>query len=88
LSKNTDAALIEHLEKIDNVQGYIKNLIRADIMKGERKTMTYKIKPEYADLWGEDVNENTIITESDLEMIARGWEKTPEELMDQLIPQE
>ena len=50
--------------------------------------MTYKIKPEYADLWGEDVTEETVITEEDLEMMARGWEKTPEELMDQLIPQE
>lgn len=48
--------------------------------------MNYRIKPEYADLWGEDVTEDTIITESDLEMIARGWEKTPDELKDQLIP--
>ena len=88
LGRNTDADIIEHLDSMTNVQGYIKGLIRADIQKGERKTMTYKIKPEYADLWGEDVNEDTIITESDLEMIARGWEKTPEELMDQLIPQE
>ena len=50
--------------------------------------MTYKIKPEYLDLWGEDATEETIITDEDLEMIARGWEKTPDELMDQLIPQD
>lgn len=50
--------------------------------------MTYKIKPEFLDLWGEDATEDTVITESDLEMIARGWEKTPEELLEQLIPQE
>ena len=48
--------------------------------------MTYKIKPEYLDLWGADATEDTIITNEDLEMIARGWEKTPDELMDQLIP--
>ncbi len=50
--------------------------------------MTYKIKPEYLDLWGEDATEDMVITESDLEMIARGWEKNPEDLLDQLIPQE
>lgn len=50
--------------------------------------MTYKIKPEFLDLWGEDATEDTVITESDLEMIARGWEKSPEELLEQLIPQE
>ena len=48
--------------------------------------MTYKIKPEYIDLWGADATEDTIITDEDLEMIARGWEKNPDELKDQLIP--
>lgn len=50
--------------------------------------MTYKIKPEYLDLWGEDAAEDTIITEEELEMIARGWEKNPSDLLEQLIPQE
>lgn len=50
--------------------------------------MTYKIKPEFVNLWGEDATEDTILTEADLEMIARGWEKPVEELLDQLIPQE
>ena len=31
LNKNTDADLIEHLASVDNVNGYIKRLIRADI---------------------------------------------------------
>lgn len=31
LNKNTEPDLIAHLESIDNVQGYIKSLIRADI---------------------------------------------------------
>lgn len=31
LNKNTDADILEHLEKRENVQGYIKSLIRADI---------------------------------------------------------
>lgn len=31
LNKNTDAALIEKLESVDSVQGYIKDLIRKDI---------------------------------------------------------
>lgn len=33
LNKNTEPDLIAHLESIDNVQGYIKSLIRADMLK-------------------------------------------------------
>ena len=46
---------------------------------------TYKIKPEYIDGWGDDANEDTVLTEEDLEMITSGWEKTPDEVMYQLI---
>lgn len=31
LNKNTDADIIEHLMKLQNVQGYLKDLIRRDI---------------------------------------------------------
>lgn len=31
LNKKTDADIIEILDKCDNVQGYIKNLIRKDV---------------------------------------------------------
>lgn len=31
LNKNTEPDLIAYLESIDNVQGYIKSLIRADM---------------------------------------------------------
>lgn len=31
LNKNTDGEILAHLEKMDNVQGYIKELIKADI---------------------------------------------------------
>lgn len=34
LNKNTDGELLEHLEKMDNVQGYLKELIKADMQKG------------------------------------------------------
>ena len=34
INRNTDADILEHLEKLDNVQGYIKALIRSDL---ERK---------------------------------------------------
>lgn len=30
---NTDADILAHLESLDNVQGYVKQLIRADIAK-------------------------------------------------------
>jgi len=48
--------------------------------------MLYRVKPEYADLWGADITPETIISDSDLESITRGWEKTPADVMDQLIP--
>ena len=50
--------------------------------------MTYNIKPEYLDLWGEDATEDTILTEQEVADIARGWDKTTEDVVDQLIPQE
>ncbi len=31
LNKKTDADIIQHLDQTDNVQGYIKSLIRKDI---------------------------------------------------------
>lgn len=33
LNKTTDADILEKLEEVDNVQGYIKRLIRKDIAK-------------------------------------------------------
>ena len=46
----------------------------------------YRIKPEYIDLWGSEANEETVITQDDVEMCARGWEMDVDELMEQLIP--
>jgi hypothetical protein len=37
LNKNTEPDLIAHLESIDNVQGYIKSLIRADMQSKTRQ---------------------------------------------------
>ena len=36
LNDRTDTDILKHLESIDNVQGYIKSLIRSDIMKKEQ----------------------------------------------------
>ena len=36
LSRNTDADLIQHLEQQESMQGYLKRLIREDMMKEER----------------------------------------------------
>ena len=35
LNDRTDGKLIQHLDSLDNVQGYIKSLIRADIESKE-----------------------------------------------------
>lgn len=37
LNKNTEPDLIAHLENVDNVQGYIKTLIRADMQHKTRQ---------------------------------------------------
>lgn len=34
LNKNTDSEMLKHLEKIDNVNGYLKELIKMDMEKG------------------------------------------------------
>ena len=39
LNLRTDADILEHLDKQESRQGYIKALIRADIEKGEKKNM-------------------------------------------------
>ncbi len=48
-------------------------------------SITYRVNPEYANLW--DANEDTVLTADDVEMIARGWDKTVEDIIDQLIPE-
>lgn len=34
LNRNTDEEMISYLERIDNVQGYLKKIIKADMQKG------------------------------------------------------
>ena len=36
LNKNTDADIIDHLQTQENIQGYLKRLIREDIAKQEK----------------------------------------------------
>ena len=78
LNIRTDADIIARLEKEDNMQSYIKSLIRQDTQ--------YHIKPEYLPLWGDDATEETVLTGDDVETICRGWEKPVSEILDQLIP--
>jgi len=37
LNTNTDPDILKHLESCDNVQGYLKALIRADIAKCQQE---------------------------------------------------
>jgi hypothetical protein len=46
--------------------------------------MTYRIKPEYLPLWGEDATENTRLTYDEVCSIARGWDKTFDDVSYQL----
>ena len=44
----------------------------------------YRIKPEFIDLWGSDANEESVVTESDIERLAVDWDMTPEQIREQL----
>lgn len=37
LNKNTDGDILEHLEKLPNVQGYLKELIRKELIRADMK---------------------------------------------------
>ena len=37
LNRKTDADILDHLEGVENFQGYIKSLIRASMEEGNRK---------------------------------------------------
>ena len=52
---------------------------------------TYKIKPEYLDLWegGDSPSDpDRVVTEETVKQLAEAWNKPLEELLEQLIPQE
>ena len=46
---------------------------------------TYIIKPEFIDLYGDEANAMTVLTEDDVRNLASDWEKEEDELLDQLI---
>lgn len=48
--------------------------------------MNYKIKDEYLVDWGLDVNEDTIISESELQRLSEEWEIPVDRLLNELIP--
>ena len=82
LNREQDAEIIEYLKGVPNFNAYIKELIRKELetMEGKR----YKIKPEYLDLWGSEANEDSVVTESDIERLAVDWDMTPEQIREQL----
>ena len=84
LSKSTDADIIAKLDRQASVQGYIKDLIRADMK--EANTMKYRIIEDKLDTWGADTD--TVIDMNEVERLSREWEKPVNELMQDLIPME
>lgn len=84
LNNKTDSDIIEKLEAVDNVQGFIKKMIRKEI-KEDMKMKRYIIKPEYLDNFGPEANAMTELTDSDIERFAADWEMSEDDLRDQLI---
>ena len=87
LNNKTDADIIEKLKGTENVQGYIKELIRNNMEEEKTMEKKYTIKPEYLDMWeGGDTpsDPDRIITQADVEYFAEEWGKTVEELLNQL----
>ena len=94
LNLRTDADILEKLASVDNVQGYFKSLIRADIesskenkSKEDKSMKKYHIKPEYYDFWfgKESPDPDYVVTQDEMENFSREWDKPVEELMEQLI---
>lgn len=88
MNRKTEPEILEWLEKQDNIQGYIKRIIREDMTKEEKKMKTYIIKPDYIENFGNDANSMTVLTEDDVERLAEDWEMDVDELKGQLIEQE
>lgn len=93
LSKKYDLDIISYLDSVPNKQGYIKDLIRADMaraksenLKEDKNMETYRIKQDKLTLWGSNADENTTLTRAEVEDLAREWEKPVEELLEDLIP--
>lgn len=49
-----------------------------------KQTKTYKVKEEYWSKWGAEVNENTIITEDEVNRLSAEWGVSHEDLVEQL----
>lgn len=98
LSLKYDQDIIAHLDALPNKQGYLKALIRADmarakseptqpaqnISKEDEPMKTYHIKPEYLSEWGDQTTEETVVTYAEVVDLAREWDTTVDELLDQL----
>lgn len=85
INRKTEPELLEWIEKKDNIQGYIKNLIREDMKKEDKNMKRYIIKPEFLNLYGEDANPMTVLTSDDVDRLAADWEKDEFEIRGQLI---
>lgn len=85
MNRKTEPEILEWLEKQDNIQGYIKKIIKEDM---KMKMKTYIIKPDYIENFGNEANSMTVLTEDDVERLAEDWEMDVDELKDQLIEQE
>ena len=96
--KDNDADILTFLDALPNKLGYIKALIRADmarakseptqpaqnISKEDEPMKTYHIKPEYLSEWGDQTTEETVVTYAEVVDLAREWDVTVDELLDQL----
>jgi len=82
LNRNTDSDIIRHLETIDNMQGYLKDLIRADMKEDGKMTIR-----ELAKNWID--NADTTPGMIDLKTAAQyiDWMDKDEDLPEDLTPE-
>ena len=83
----TDADIIEALDAAPNKQALIKKALRAYI--GKEITMKrYHVLPEYQDAWYGNLSTeeigDAIVTEAEIQRLAREWGVAVEELMEQV----
>ena len=79
INKKTEPELEWQLKDQDNVQGYIKRLIKEDAMK-----RTFVVKPEFEDRWFGSEMPSTLELD-EIARLSQEWETPMDEMMDQLI---
>ena len=83
---NSSAGVSKYNPDTDEYEEYWSPSDRQLERIGWKVIKTYTIKPEYLELWGDDATEETIISEPELQHLAEEWNRSVDDLLQQLKP--